>query len=445
MQAVVVEHHNNGNKRTFEGDDAVVRDELLDAYNWLLTKYGPHASVETLVKALDSAQAYTAVIHNGDVILKSEDTAIREGVLHDMLGQHKAYDAALAAAKFLAGGSAVLDPRRCLVQADGDVVAAALLAFGLPVAPDTIASIRAVLEASGSVLAKADPEAPALPVKAEPATPDAAEFAEAINRSFKAKDAFHVKLGGKHSSGSILARDPESQVSYLLKPGSGPQSPALGAREEEASQAKREAAAWAAAQICGVAQFLSEAHLVLLDDKEFAAMKLLPWSFKSALRLQQDDPNAPRRLFGIYLPDGTLHRLAAFDYIIGQTDRHAGNIMTRGADIKLIDHGAAFAGPDFNPALDQMSFVPFYLRALAPANFGDLPPGDKLKALPRIGASAESNLRKWLGSIDTAKLISALQGFGVDPDPSISRLRSLQAACGHTPADLAVNGAWVLP
>ncbi len=444
MHVVVTEHHAGGRTRSFDGRDADVAGELRHAYPFLLQKFGPHASVDVLVKALDRQQAYTAHRVGGDLILKSDrlDVGVDEPSVGDQLGGWHRFARTFDAAAFLAGGPAVVSPRDAMSATGEDVESAALVAYGLEPDESTKTALRAILAAQ-QPLQKAE-ELP-VPHQAKAATPDAQSFAEAVQRAFDAGSAFPVRLGGKHSAGSILALDPKTRERLLLKPGSGGQSPAAGAGEEPASQAKREAAAWAAAKVFGVQDAVPEAHLLLLDGAEFAALRLLPFTFKSAIDLQKTDPGGLRRLFSLYLSDGRLHRWAAFDYAIGQTDRHAGNVMVRGPEVYLIDYGAAFAGPDFSPATDRLSFVPFYLRAMAPADFSGLDAEGKLRALPRVGAGAAAELGSWLDGIDDVRLGAALTRHGVDPAPTLHRLAQLRAGAGHSPPDLAINAAWTIP
>lgn len=445
MHITVVEHHNGGERREFEGPDDEVAGNLRHAYPFLLLRHGPHAKAEDLVRELDRTQAYTATILDQDLIFKSIDSVsagVDQGVVGDMLGGFHRHAATFEAAEFLSGRPEVMSIREAMLQADEDPERAALIAYGLEPDASNLEALRAVLKASGR-LEKA--EEPALPKQAVAATPNGEVFASMTQRALDRGDAFHVKLGGRHSAGSILAVDQVSQVRLLLKPGSGPVSPIAGDREEAASQAKREVAFSAVARLWGLGDVVPESHLLLLDGHEYAAIQLLPWTFKSMAAVSKEDPGLPRRLFHLYLGDGALHRWAVMDWVLGNADRHAGNIMRRDDQVYLIDHGSSMAGPDFSPATDRLSFVPYYLRAMAPSDFSQLSPESKLHALPRLHANQASELGGWVQALDEQALSETLARSGVDPGPSVARLRQLKVAVRSTPADLAVNAQWVIP
>lgn len=446
MHVTVVEHYNGGERREFEGPDDEVAGNLRHAFPFLLLRHGPHAKVADLVAELDRCQAYTAGIDDGDLILKSVDrvtAGVDQGIVGDMLGGWHRHLAAFEAAEFLAGCPEVVPMRQAMLEADEDPEKAALLAYGLEPDDKNLEALRAVLQATGH-MEKSDEVEPPLPKQAVAATPDGEAFAAGIQRSLDRGDAFHVKLGGKHSSGSILAMDQDTQLRFLLKPGSWV-SPASGDREEKASQPKREAGFSAVARLWGLGDVVPESHLVLLDGKEYAAIRLLPWSYKAMNAVRKEDVGLPRRLFYLYLPSGQLHRWAALDWVLGNTDRHAGNVMRRDDQVWLIDQGASMAGPSFSPATDRMSFVPYYLRALAPGDFGTMDPERKLHALPRLNAARAEELGAWVQALDEQALAGTLARYGVDPRPSVDRLRYLKEAVRQAPADLAVNAAWVVP
>ncbi len=138
--------------------------------------------------------------------------------------------------------------------------------------------------------------------------------------------------------------------------------------------------------------------------------------------------------------------MAVMDFILGNPDRHAANMMYRGDEIKLIDHGAAFM-ETFDPGLDGRSFVPYYLRALAGMGAADFHRADyrtKLRALPRIGTQVSDGLTAWLLALPAADIALELYRFGIDAGPVTKRLEMLQqSVAAGVPDDLEINRAWL--
>jgi hypothetical protein len=293
-------------------------------------------------------------------------------------------------------------------------------------------------------LAKSEDEIPT-PQSILATTPSSEPAAAAVARAFKEKTVRDIKLGGKHSNGTLLARDPESYSTLLLKPGAGPQNPASGDREDPSSQSKREAAFYAVARLWGLADHVPEAHVILIDGREYAALRMLGHDYQDLNKLRAADPGLPPRLFRLFLHDGSLHKWAAMDYILGNVDRNGGNVMARGDEIQLIDHGSAFAGPDFDPARDQYTFVPYYLRAMTGEGFEKLTPPEKMRALPRLHPTEAEKLGKWLDHLDPELLAQTLQPYGIDPGPEQARLQRLKDEARHAAADLVINAAWTIP
>lgn len=441
MRIVVAEHHRD-RRASFEGDAEECRKALLFAYPWLGVKC-PGGDALALAATLDKNQAYTVGVEDGDIQLVKSEELEDHSAVEALLGVDSKLEALLVAAAFLAGVPVpeVEHARQAMLRHDENAEAAALETCGLVVTEPMLQALRAVVHAD---LAKAEPKGRVDFKDVLAVTPDGAEFAAEVTRALKVKQAEPVQLGGKHSDGTVLTTDPAHHGRILLKPGSGDQNPAAGDRQSSSSQSKREAAFWAVAARWGLGQYLPETHLLLIDGKEYAAIRLVPFSFKTMNKLRDADPGLAPRLFRIFLPDGVLHQWAAMDYILGNPDRNAGNIMARPPEVRLIDHGSAFAGSEFAPGTDQNSYVPFYLRAWAPADFKTLDPAAKVRVLPRVSALAAAELKTWLIGLSSADLATELHRFGIDPTASLARLDSLKFAAEHVPADLAINQAWVL-
>lgn len=365
-------------------------------------------------------------------------------VVADMLGHHSHLQSCLEAAQFLAGGrEAPLDKiRRALWEQDGEPEKTALFAYGLEPTDHNVKTLCAVMGLNRPLRKSLEVSRSA---RVEAGTPDAQPTAEAVQRAFRDEFVVPVKLTGKHSQGSLLARDEQGGGGvFLLKPGSGAVSPAAGVAEESASQSRREVAFYAVASDWGLGAYVPETHLVTVDGKEYAAIKLLPWNHQNLDRVRREDTSLPKKAFGGYLPDGTLHKWGALDFVTGQPDRHAGNLMIgENNRISLIDAGSAFAGADFDPAHDKNSFVPYYLRYAAPAGFNNLSTEDRLKYMPRLSAKSGGELAVWLEGLDPARLKAILSMDGIDPEPSLSRLARLKMLAQEMPTDLAVNRIWV--
>lgn len=368
------------------------------------------------------------------------DSPIIEAMLGGAPHRHPAFDAA----RFLAGGHELPEERlrEAAWEHDGDPEPAALRAYGLPVTGNMLAALRAHMQISK--LRKDEIQA----VQAQEVVPIMAtsqDAADGIRRAFKEHWVYPVQFGGKHSKGTLLARDGHTGTVFLLKPGSGGQSPAAGAKDDPASQSRREGAFWAVAEQWGVGESLPRADLVSVDGREYAALHLLPWNYQTMLKRQEQDTSAPRRLLHPFMADGLLHKWAALDWVCGNPDRHAQNIMVGPeSQVVLIDHGSAFAGEAFNPAYDRNSFVPFYLRAWAPSQFNGLSMQDRLRYMPRLNDEAAANFKEWLQGLSKERLAAVLHQYGINPQPSVERLSKLKELAAIKPADEAVNTAWVI-
>jgi hypothetical protein len=447
MRVVVVQHYGAGlEPRIFEGSARDLIETLIQAYPWVVSQVRGDTDLEDLVKILDSSQAYTAVIQDSDINLIKAETYSGDSVVAQILGQHVKFEEALRAAAFLAGKKPTPEEiRAALVENELDPEVAALLACGLEATSDEIEALRAILGAS---LKKAEAaiqeEQPVGVKKVEAVVEDGIPFAKSVERAAKDGAIFPIKLGaGKHVSGTLLAWDKKYDKRYLLKSGSGKQNPAAGMNECSASQNQREAAFYAIASSWGLAKYVPECHLLTLDGKDFAAMTMLPMGFKNLNTLRSEDKTLPKRLFMLFQLEGTVQKWAALDYVLGNVDRHSGNIMVQGDKVFLIDHGSTFAGNSFSPAINKSTFTPAYLRSLCPDDFKKMTAEEKLKYLPRVSEIEAKKLGEWILSLDDKILAEICYRYAIDPEPEIDRLNNLKAICLRMPADLAVNTVWV--
>lgn len=380
--------------------------------------------------------------------LFDDDTEPATGVALDMLGFNPIVHPAFAAAKFLSGRPEVdLGAIRRALYETEDYIDAALFAYGLPMTPEGRQAIKAVMNI-GDFTKSSVPEQLPKAQDIEPGTPDAEISADAIRRAFKLQQVKVAHLDGKHSKGALIARDSVRDRTYLLKPGSGGAGVAAGATQEHASQSRREAAFWQIAEDLGLGESVPRCDLLIIDGKEYAAIEMLPFSWKGLQKRLEIDPAAGRQAFALYRDRGIIHKWAVMDYILGNPDRHGDNLMISadGRLLGLIDHGSAFAGPGFDPAYDRNSFVPFYLRAWAPMDsdrFNSLTTEKKLARMPTVNAQLRDELRSWLNDIHADHLEALMHRFGIDPRPSLARLARLKVAASSAPVDEAVNRLWV--
>jgi hypothetical protein len=286
-----------------------------------------------------------------------------------------------------------------------------------------------------------DEDSPLLHAKTvEEMMPDGREFANAIRRAYRTKNVRNSNLKGRHTMGSVLAKDPMGDL-YLIKTGSGGQNPASGEDEDSSSPSQREAAFYAAAAVFGVQAFLPECHLIALDEQPVAVLTFLSEDWETVEDLREANSHKLISLFERYRLSGDLFKWAVMDYVLGQVDRHFANVMTNGKKVALIDEGSAFAGYSFNVE-DKAVFVPCYLRYTVPAevDFHKLSHKERLRRMVEANVSTKAELRIWLHSIRKDDLESTLISSGIDPGPAIMRLEQLLSDPEFV--DLAVCKAW---
>jgi hypothetical protein len=253
-------------------------------------------------------------------------------------------------------------------------------------------------------------------------------LAEKVQSAYSRHLVFDVALKGKHSKGSAVAYSPEEDMAWLLKPGFGKNSPALGVNDTDVSQSRREVAFPKIGR-----RFVSEGSflgtgLLTLDGVEVSCMDLLPVTFMNIQKAKKQASLAD--LFKPYYESGEVWKWSFLDYVLGNPDRHGGNVLVDidSGRIVLIDHSSAFAGPNFNPGNDENSFVPYYLRFNAPANYQTLSPAEKYKLLPVPTAQEEKNFKHWLDSFDKATFIHEIGKYGIPTDAIRSRFQSIASA-----------------
>jgi len=361
----------------------------------------------------------------------------------DVVSEHLGTDTDLkhwmAAAEFLTGKP--VDPavvRARMLETDS-AFEAVVLAAGLSEADRP--ALEAVVGLKELKKSEEKPEVKSVFPEGEP-------MAEILRGSYNRGETEPIHLGGKHSKGTLLFRDEDGRL-YLAKPGSGKISPAAGVAEEKAGMSRREVAFDAVARSWGLGRSLPDVQLLLIGGREVAGFTMLPLTWRSLHVANKMNPGLARRALAPYLNQGMLHRWAVLDYTLGQSDRHGGNLLvgpeSDGHRIALIDHGSAFAGKDFNPGHDKNSFVPYYLRVWGPDKGWSAASGQqRLQWLPTLHPETDSGLRDWIESLDPHRLESILHRYGINPEPSVARLKSVQEAlAGAGSASLVINRFWV--
>jgi hypothetical protein len=363
----------------------------------------------------------------------------RESIPSDQLGFSVSFHELIAIAQFLTGEQVDLSVvRQCLMTNGGDPADAVQTAYGLNTpegrkAFDNVKTLKLhktedVLKAPKSIVGLDDPE-----------------IANVLKQAYESGHIESIALGGKHSSGSYILKD-ETGHNWLLKPGSGKKSPAAGVDETKGSQSRREACFSGIAQWLGIEE-VQPAHLVQVDGKEVAAIRMWPMDWTNLQRSMYEDPNIPQRALTPYLRDGRLFRWSVLDFITGNPDRHGNNLMVSaeedGNKIGLIDHGSAFAGHSFDPGNDKNSFVPYYLRAWAPASFHGMGHEDQIKVMPKLSGEADVSFAQWVETLDPAELAKVCHKYGIDPEPVIARLAEIQSNPMAESTSEHVNRCWL--
>jgi hypothetical protein len=360
-----------------------------------------------------------------------------------MLGYRPEVDAALEAAKFLSGGKKDIDEvafQLALRLFDGDYDRAALYAFSLPDNARNLKALKGLLAVGNFQKA----EEPDMTIESiEPANKEAVITATKIRAAVETGSIRPLKLKGKHIKGAMAAKDPHSEEVYVLKPGSGKLSPGAGVNEETVSQSKRESAFWHCAEAMGLGQYIPRADLLKINGFEWAAIALVPFTYKTMDKLNRKAPGSAMGLLEPYRKSGVLHRWAVMDWVLGNVDSHGQNVLAdpETGDIKLLDHGSAFAGKSFAPASDTKSFVPFYLRTWAPKDFIELKPEDRVKVMPTLDNQTEEVFGTWVKNINERVLAQILHEYGITVvDAVLGRLNDIKAHKGAL--SQYVNGLW---
>ena len=369
----------------------------------------------------------------------------KEGdVIADMVGASDPFHKLLNAAKFVSGRNSIpLERARyAFVRFEDDPEAAALYTVGLQDTPENRKTLKEVLDAGD--LTKNE-EAVKTPKKVQAIDESGKSAAEEINSAIASDGIQPITLVGKHSKGTLIARDPRTLHVWLMKPGSGAVSPAAGVADETATQSKREAAFSHVAREWNLGQFCIRSELMNVDGAEWAVLYMLPFDYQNADKWKKADQAFLLRTMEHYRTMGILHKLAVLDYVLGNPDRHAQNIMiSRNGEMVMIDHGSAFAGEGFSPGKDDKSFVPFYLR-YGTKGFSAMDYEERFKHMPTVSRPTQLMLERWIVGLKEHELSDTIGEFGINPKPCVERLRKIKKLLDLTNLDIdrQINALWL--
>lgn len=160
------------------------------------------------------------------------------------------------------------------------------MAYKIPVTKENIRLLKEFMSIQD--LGKAEMDVAAIPRIVKPYNDSAKEIATIVATAFATNSVHRVKLNGKHSAGSALIHDAETDTVWLLKPGSGKLSNAAGIKEENASQSRREVAFNSIAKVLGLGKYVPRAALLLLDSQEVAALEFFSGTYKTLDKLRNN-------------------------------------------------------------------------------------------------------------------------------------------------------------
>jgi hypothetical protein len=347
---------------------------------------------------------------------------------HDELPEFKA-------AKFMAKGyqPSQEEIEAALTEHDGDYETAALTAFKLEINDENIRTLRkmAYLHIKQDELSKAEQDVAIIPRIVKPFNDHAVQVANIVREAFENNQVHEIKLKGKHSRGTAIVKDENTGTLWLLKPGSGSESPALGITEEKADQSTRECAFNDCARLLGLGQYVPQSALLILDGQKIAALQFFRPLYKPVEKLKKTHMVELREAFQRATLNGLIYKWAAADYILGNVDRHAGNLLiNEGWDIRFIDAGSTFAGPSYNPSKDTKSHVPYYLRVFSDRKFSVLTPDEKFNIIPTISEESDKALSMWLNYLPEGRIVATLNEYGINPQYVIDRIKALKSYPG---------------
>jgi hypothetical protein len=272
---------------------------------------------------------------------------------------------------------------------------------------------------------------------------------DSIRHSLHAGLVQFSNFNGRYSNTSLIVTL-DDKTKYFLKFSNTEKSPASGMNWLAISSAKREVAAYEIAKILKIEQFFPFVIGLRINGCEVAAVKIL----ENYRNLYNDDLSAEanvanaRKNLEPFRISGDILKWSIFDWICLNCDRHAQNMMYQidsvQTNIKLIDHGSTFAGPDFSPHLDKYSFIPYYLRYFAPqANVRKLSIMDTRFFMTTVPIRLDDAIKMWIEEIDVSKITETLKFYGVNPSTCLEQLRKIKTRIARLSVSDAMNSLWI--
>lgn len=304
--------------------------------------------------------------------------------------------------------------RLAWVGEDGDAVAAALRAYGEEPTAENRAAVEAWMRSMDRKNSNQnEPVVAGIIAGDEPAAVE-------IRRA--------NQDGGlrPRANGTLYARDPETGSEWMLRP--CPTAPKAAAFAEIAE-------AW------GLGHYVLGAAVVAVDDQPYLAERLAPRDMVTLGDQGRCSVNSPRMSLDPVLQDGSLHRWAVLDYVLGNPDRPPSSVLvSERRAAYLIRNEGAFA-ETFQPALDPRCFAPAYMTVWGPSGWANLGVYEKRAAWPGMAGSAEATVT-WFGnqSEEPVKLTCARRGLA--SEGPLGRLRHLRERAAVEGLDRALREVW---
>jgi hypothetical protein len=127
---------------------------------------------------------------------------------------------------------------------------------------------------------------------------------------------------------------------------------------------------------------------------------------------------------------------------LGEADAHGQNMLTDGKTIKLIDHGTAFSGMDFDPKNDPNIFIPYFMRA---GRIKDkMSFTEKYAHMPSVkNQKAKEDIKVFFNNVDPVQISKTLEKYQIDPKPVVARWLLLTKLINVSPnPDDIINMLW---